>query len=96
VKVIILLVVAAIVLTLVADSLRKRSKEKLRASDADAAERLVPADEAPPTETGRLRVKHIVEALKKSEEKTAEMAKNKEAASQTPEEEVLPDPFEKK
>ena len=93
-KTIIILVLAAIVLTVIVDALRKRGQRSANAPGPNDAVRLVPANEAPPTETGRLRVAHIVSALKKSEEKAAEEAKQGEKPK--PEEEKLPDPFENK
>lgn len=89
-KAIILLVFAAIVISVLVDAMRKRGANKT--PGPGDAERLIPANEAPPTETGRLRVAQIVQALKKGEEKAEEAKRTEEAKA---EEEKLPDPFEK-
>lgn len=90
-KVIIVLIFLCLAGAFVLDSMRKRkSKPK------DPSQRLMSANEAPPTETGRLRVKHIVDAIKKPAPAHAEGGHAESVAPDGESKTSLPDPFENK
>lgn len=89
-EIIIALVIVLLGVAFFVDSARKRSQDREKTV---APERLLSANEAPPTETGRLRVKHIVDTLKKPQEAGKPAAESDQSvpdgAGQT-----LPDPFD--
>ena len=90
-KIIILILFFLLAATFLVDYLRKK---KTRQSSAPA-ERLPTANEMSPTETGRLRVAHIVEAIKKSTaEKDAEPEAPQPSADIDDPDSELPDPFD--
>jgi hypothetical protein len=84
-------------LTFLGDYLKKNKAKK---KDEIVNERLLTANEAPPTETGRLRAAHIIEAIKKGEAEKSAAARdaaqrgNSDERAADGETEELPDPFE--
>ncbi|MFN8391446.1 MAG: hypothetical protein U0136_14255 [Bdellovibrionota bacterium] len=91
-KLIIIIVFVLLGATFVADFLKKRAAQKAKQPEPI---RMQTANEAPPTETGRLRVAEIVKALKKPDEHASPESASPESANQTTEDDSkLPDPFE--
>ena len=79
------------------DSFRKRGAQK----KPEPVDPMLSANDAPPTETGRLRVKHIVDALKKpgdvNEGETTPIGNPDEVVKpDSSPGKSLPDPFESK
>ena len=100
-KIIILLVVFLVAGALVFDAKRKKKDAAAKTS----SERIISANEAPPTETGRMRISEIVEAIKKdgvvpqSGVPSAEEVEKRVTLGTVQSEEesdALPDPFAEK
>ena len=89
-EIIIALVIVLLGVAFFVDSSRKRSQSR---NEVASAERILSANEAPPTETGRMRVKHIVDTLKKPQSGGNTAAESEESVPDGTGQ-TLPDPFD--
>ncbi len=91
-RTIIVLIIIGVAFTVLIDAMKKR-KSTAANDPSSTSQRLMTANEMPPTETGRLRVRDIVDSLKRPDAPEAEAAAPQAPAEK---EEELPDPFDTK